>query len=81
MFGCALVWTVCRVEIIFCADLWELWGVGDFLPERTAVPFVEAESGNAPVMLLAFLDTDMWETSQLILATNEKFRFGHGCLW
>lgn len=81
MFGCALVWTVCRVEIIFCADLWELWGVGDFLPERSAVPSVEAESGNSPVMLLAFLDTDMWEASQLILATNEKFRIGHGCLW
>lgn len=69
----ALVWTASRVEIFFCADFWALWGAGDFLPERTAAPAVDAAGGNSPVLLLAFLDTDMWEMSQLILAADEKY--------
>lgn len=68
-----LVWTVSRLPIIFCADLWHLWGACDFLPERTAAPAVEAKGGKSPVMLLAFLDTDMWKMSRLILAAIEKY--------
>lgn len=61
------------IEIIFCAYFWALWGAGDFLPGRTAAPTVNAEGGNSPVLLLAFLDTDMWEMSQLTLDANEKY--------
>lgn len=35
----------------FCTDFCELWGAGDFLPERTAAPAVDAEGGNSPVLL------------------------------
>lgn len=37
-----------RVEIIFCADFWALWGPGDFLPENSS-----SGCGNSPVLLLA----------------------------
>lgn len=43
------------------------------MPERTAAPAVDTEGGNSPVMLLAFLDTDMWEMSKPISAANKKY--------
>lgn len=46
-------------KIIFCADFWALWGAGDFLPKRTAALAVDGEGGNSPVLLQAFLATDM----------------------